>query len=65
MITSLIIMQPDFGMTILIASAFFCQLFVAGLSILFIFISLIILILLGFVAYYLLDHVKKRVIDFF
>jgi len=33
MLISLVLMQPDLGMTILISATFFCQLFIAGLPI--------------------------------
>ena len=36
----LVLLQPDLGMTLLIASTFFCQLFVAGLSIFLVTISI-------------------------
>ena len=61
---SFIILQPDFGMTILIAMTFFCQLFVAGLPLLLVFVALGFLITMTISSYYLFDHVKKRISSF-
>jgi cell division protein FtsW len=60
-ISSLIILQPDFGMTILFFLTFFCQLFIAGLSIYLVILALFSLFILSFTSYYLFDHVQKRV----
>ena len=60
----LILFQPDLGMTILIASTFFCQLFIAGLPILFVIYALVIILSLSISSYYFLDHVKNRVDSF-
>ena len=61
LICALIILQPDFGMTFLISLTFFCQLFVAGLSIIFILISICFLVILGTSSYYFFEHVQRRV----
>ena len=61
---SFIILQPDLGMTILIATTFFCQLFVAGLPILLVFFALGFLVTMTISSYYLFDHVKKRISSF-
>tara|TARA_B100000686_G_C16609615_1_gene873095 strand:- start:234 stop:1133 length:900 start_codon:yes stop_codon:yes gene_type:complete len=63
-ISSLVILQPDFGMTFLFFLTFFCQLFIAGLSIYLVFFALISLIILFLTSYYFFDHVKKRVDSF-
>jgi cell division protein FtsW len=60
-INGLIIMQPDFGMTFLISITFFCQLFIAGLSMFLVILALISLIILGLTSYYFFDHVKRRI----
>ena len=60
-ISSLIILQPDFGMTILFFLTFFCQLFIAGLSIYLVILALFSLFILSFTSYYLFVHVQKRV----
>ena len=62
---SLILLQPDLGMTILIAATFFCQLFVAGLPIILVLIGLFFLIIISATSYFVFDHVKKRVNTFF
>ena len=62
---SFIILQPDIGMTILIATTFFCQLFVAGLPLLLVFVALGFLITMTISSYYLFDHVEKRISSFF
>ena len=61
---SFIILQPDIGMTILIATTFFCQLFVAGLPLLLVFVALGLLITMSITSYYFFDHVKKRISSF-
>ena len=61
---SFIILQPDLGMTILIATTFFCQLFVAGLPLLLVFVALGVLITMTISSYYLFDHVEKRISSF-
>ena len=60
-ISGLVILQPDFGMTFLIFLTFFCQLFIAGLSIYLIVFSLFSLLALSFISYYVFEHVQKRV----
>ena len=62
---SFIILQPDLGMTILIATTFFCQLFVAGLPLILVFVALGFLITMTISSYYLFDHVEKRISSFF
>ena len=64
-ISSLIILQPDFGMTFLLFLTFFCQLFIAGLSIFLVIFSLFAILLLSLFSYYFFDHVKERVDLFF
>ena len=64
-IAGLIILEPDFGMTFLFAASFFCQLFIAGLSIFLVAIAFLMLILLSVTSYYFFDHVQKRINAFF
>ena len=61
LISGLIILQPDFGMTFLISLTFFCQLFIAGLSMYLVIIALISLLILSLSFYYFFDHVQKRI----
>ena len=65
LLIGLIIIQPDFGMTILFSVSFFCQLFIAGLSLLFVSVAIFSLLLLSIFSYYKFDHVKKRIDIFF
>ena len=61
---ALVLLQPDLGMTILIASTFFCQLFIAGLPIILVIYGLILISLVSIIAYFFLDHVKNRIDSF-
>ncbi|PPR44292.1 MAG: putative lipid II flippase FtsW [Alphaproteobacteria bacterium MarineAlpha5_Bin6] len=65
LVAGLIILQPDFGMTFLFAASFFCQLFIAGLSISLVIIFFAILIILSITCYFIFDHVQKRINAFF
>jgi len=60
----LVLMQPDLGMTILIASTFFCQLFIAGLPMMLVLYGLALIISLSILSYFFLDHVKNRIDSF-
>jgi len=64
MVILLLIIQPDFGMTILISAVTLSQMFVAGLPWLFIAILLCIMCFLGVGAYLTLPHVTKRIENF-
>jgi len=64
-ISGLVILQPDFGMTFLFFLTFFCQLFIAGISLYLIFFALAALLLLSFSSYFIFEHVQKRVDIFF
>ena len=63
-LVALILFQPDLGMTILIASTFFCQLFIAGLPIMLVLYGLILIFFVSIFAYIFLDHVKNRIDSF-
>ena len=63
--STLLILQPDFGMTILFMIVFFAQLFVAGLSIFFVIILGLIIFIVSLFSYYFIDNVKRRVDLFF
>ena len=60
----LVLMQPDLGMTILISSTFFCQLFIAGLPIMLVVYGIALLLSLSIFSYFFLDHVKNRIDSF-
>ena len=64
LVITLIIMQPDLGMSILISATFFCQLFIAGLSIYFVIIALFFIIIFSVFAYFVFDHVQSRINSF-
>ena len=64
-LVSLILWQPDLGMTILIVSTFFCQMFVAGISLFLVFFGIILLTFMSIFSYFVFDHVKKRINSFF
>ena len=60
----LILMQPDLGMTVLISATFFCQLFVAGLSIILVLIAFVFILCISIFAYFIFDHVQSRINSF-
>ena len=61
----LLLLQPDLGMTVLVSATFFCQLFVAGLSIFLVFVCFIFIIGISIFSYLIFDHVQSRVNSFF
>ena len=60
----LVLLQPDLGMTILIASTFFCQLFIAGLPMMLVLYGLALILSLSVFSYFFLGHVKSRIDSF-
>ena len=60
----LVLLQPDLGMTILIASTFFCQLFIAGLPMMLVLYGLALILSLSVFSYFFLDHVQSRIDSF-
>ena len=61
---ALVLLQPDLGMTILISSTFFCQLFIAGLPIMLVIYGLILIMIVSVTSYFFLDHVRIRIDSF-
>ncbi len=61
---ALILFQPDLGMTVLISATFFCQLFVAGLSIYLVIVALLFIIGISIFSYFIFDHVQSRINSF-
>ena len=55
------IKRDESQMTFLFSLTFFCQLFIAGLSMYLVIIALISLLILSISCYYFFDHVNKRV----
>jgi cell division protein FtsW len=64
LIAYLFISQPDFGMTLILTITWLTQLFVYGLSLIFIFIVLIMVFIAMIFAYKTLPHVTVRINDF-
>ncbi len=60
----LILIQPDLGMTMLISATFFCQLFVAGLSITLVLFAIFFIIAISIFSYFIFDHVQSRINSF-
>ena len=60
----LILLQPDLGMTVLVSATFFCQLFVAGLSIILVLVALFLIIVISILSYFYFDHVQSRINSF-
>lgn len=63
-IISLLILQPDFGMTVLLSSIFAGQLFLAGLPLAWILVGGACFIIGMIMAYYFLPHVHYRINSF-
>ncbi len=61
---SLILMQPDLGMTVLVSATFFCQLFVAGLSIYLVILAFLFIVTISVFSYVIFDHVQSRINSF-
>ncbi len=64
LLLGLILIQPDLGMTVLVSSTFFCQLFVAGLSIFLVFMAMMFIISISIFSYFIFDHVQNRINSF-
>lgn len=64
MVAVLLMMQPDFGMLIVITAVFGVQLFVAGMPLFFITLILIGSIFGVFGAYFIFPHVANRINNF-
>ena len=57
-------MQPDLGMTVLISATFFCQLFVAGLSLFLVFLAFLFIVFISLFSYFIFDNVQSRINSF-
>ncbi len=64
LLLGLLLLQPDLGMTVLVSATFFCQLFVAGLSILLVICAFIFIICISIFSYFVFDHVQSRINSF-
>ncbi len=63
-VATLLIIQPDFGMLVMVSAVFGIQLFVAGLPIIWIFIAIFASVSGTIGAYLLLPHVTSRINKF-
>ncbi|MDG1436944.1 MAG: putative peptidoglycan glycosyltransferase FtsW [Rickettsiaceae bacterium] len=63
-VATLLIIQPDFGMLVLVTAVFSLQLFVAGLPFIWIILAIILGLLGTIFAYLLLPHVATRINSF-
>ena len=60
-VAALLIIQPDFGMLVMVSAVFGIQLFVAGLPIIWLFIAIFASVFGSIGAYLLLPHVASRI----
>jgi len=60
-LASLLVLQPDMGMTFIVTSCFIAIIFMAGLPFRIIFLLLIFAICAATAAYFTLSHVQSRV----
>lgn len=60
-VLSLLLLQPDLGMSVVVTSIFAAQIFMAGVPFRYLAIGLLIAVLAGFVAYFAFDHVQSRI----
>ncbi len=60
-VATLLIIQPDFGMLVMVSAVFGIQLFVAGLPIIWLFIAIFASVFGSIGAYLLLPHVASRI----
>lgn len=64
LVSTLLIIQPDFGMLVLVTAVFGTQLFIAGLPFIWIILAVICMFLGTIFAYLLLPHVATRINNF-
>ncbi|MEJ0063064.1 MAG: putative peptidoglycan glycosyltransferase FtsW [Alphaproteobacteria bacterium] len=60
-VTGLLLLQPDFGMSMLVSVVWFGQFFLAGLPLALVGISIILLLGGGVGAYFIFPHVHRRI----
>lgn len=60
-VCALLLLQPDFGMCMLISAVWFGQFFLAGLPLALVGISFVLLLTGGLGAYYIFPHVQHRI----
>lgn len=60
-VVALLLLQPDFGMTMVVVAIFLAQIFLAGLPFRYAFLFLVGGVIAVFAAYHALDHVQNRI----
>jgi len=65
MVIGLLMLQPDFGMTIVVSVVYAVQFFLAGLPMLWIVLLGLVFIGCGVGAYFTFDHIQSRIDRFF
>lgn len=63
-VATLLVLQPDLGMAITISTIWGGQLFLAGISMLWVILAIIFGIFCIFISYLILPHVARRINDF-
>ncbi|MAC60975.1 MAG: cell division protein FtsW [SAR116 cluster bacterium] len=61
---TMLLLQPDVGMSFILASTWLFQLYIVGISIMLVLVTLLAISLIGFSSYFLFEHVQKRVDGF-
>ena len=61
---TMLLLQPDVGMSFILASTWLFQLYIVGISIMLVLVTLVAISLIGFSSYFLFEHVQKRVDGF-
>ena len=63
-ILTILLLQPDVGMSFILASIWMFQIYIAGISIYLVCITLFVISVVGISSYFLFEHVQKRVDSF-
>jgi len=61
LVAGLLLLQPDFGMTVVVACVWAVQFFIAGLPLVLVGVVALFFISSGFAAYFTFDHVSRRI----
>ena len=61
---TMLLLQPDVGMSFILASTWLFQLYIVGISIMLVLVTLVAISLIGLSSYFLFEHVQKRVDGF-
>ncbi|MHA1108815.1 MAG: FtsW/RodA/SpoVE family cell cycle protein [Alphaproteobacteria bacterium] len=61
LVVALLLMQPDFGMTVVVSAVWFTQFFLAGLPLIWVGLFLVLGVVGTLFAYFLLPHVASRI----